>query len=207
MLSSNYTEKDVEEETPPLESRKWMTTVVVHMQPIAPYSPESPAADAVLQAFEAIVQNVMTEHGAKTEGLGQDTLAGVFRGTGENVQDAWKGIQAAFAIMEKLGEQNRQRRSQNRFPIRVGIGVHSGPSPQEAPAEHFSALTKNVSKAEGLSILNRQTPFPSIFISKNTLRRLDGGRGYHIQPLGEAALHNQGEPTPVYAMMHAIQLA
>lgn len=184
-----------------------MTTVVVHMQPMAPCSSESPATDPVLEKFESIVENVMADYGATTETLGQDTLAGVFRNTGDKVQDAWQGIQAAFAVLEKLGEQNRRRKSQNQFPIRVGIGVHSGPAPPGMQTERFAALTQNVSKAEGLSILNRQTPFPAIFISKNTLKRLDGGRGYHIQPLGEAPLHNQSEPMPVYAMMYALQSA
>lgn len=207
MLSAKYGKQDLKEEKPTSSRRKWMTAVVVHMQPIASYLPENPLTDQILEEFADVVQNVIADYGGTTKAVGQDTLAGVFRSAGDSVQDVSQGIQAAFAIMEKLGDRNRQRASQNHFSIRVGIGVHSGPAPPKAPAEHFSPLMQNINKAEGLSILNRQTPFPAIFISKNTLKRLDDGRGYHIQPLGEAAVHDKGDPMPVYAMMYALQPA
>jgi len=206
MLSMMCAEKDLEEGNA-TASGKWMTTVVVHMQPIAPSTSESPAANPVLDEFERIVRKIMDDHEATTKALGRDTLASVFRSVDDNVQDAWQGIQAAFAVMERLGDENGRRKSHNRFPIRVGIGVHSGPTPPGTRAEYISALTQNVSKAEELSILNRQTPFPAIFITKNTLKRLDGGPGYHVQPLGEAPSNDQGEWMPVYAMMHAWQPA
>jgi len=205
MLSTTCAETDLGEEKAPSSGKKWMTAVVVHMQPIAPYATESPAVNPVLRSFKAIVRDVMADHGALTEALGQATLGSVFHATGDNVQDVWHGIRAAFAVMEKLGDQNRLRSSQNRFPVRVGIGVHSGPTPRGAPTQPLSALAQNLSKAKGLSILNRQTPFPAIFISKNTLTRLDDGRGYLIQPLGEAPLQNLREAMPVYAMMYASQ--
>lgn len=206
MLSPEYGEKDLEKKRP-AASRKWLTALVVHMQPIAPGAAENVTADADLETFTGIVQDVVADFGGTTEALGRDTLAGIFRGDGRSMQDVWQGIHAAFAVMEKLADQNQQRRSQNRLPIRVGIGVHSEPAPPEGLTERFSAATHNIDKAEGLSILNRQTPFPAIFISKNTLKRLDSGGEYHIQPLGETPVHNQGEPMPVYAMMYALQAA
>lgn len=207
MPSTEYAENDLEEESPVSSRRKWLTVLVVHMQPITTCSAENPRADSALETFTAIVQNVVADFRGTTEMLGRDTLAGMFRGDGDSVRDVWQGIHAAFTIMEKLAEQNQRRRSQDQLPIRVGIGVHSGPTPPGAPTGTFSALTGNIDKAEGLSILNRQTPFPAIFISKNTLKRLDSGSEYHIQPLGETPLRNQGEPMPVYAMMYALQPA
>lgn len=207
MLSAKYVAKDLEEENPLSNSSKWMTMVVVQLQPIAPCSSEKAAVDPALEAFEAIVRDVMAEHGGKMASVGQDTLATVFSGNGDNIPDVWQGVRAAFAVMEKLGDQNRRRSSQDQLPIRVGIGVHSGPAPANAPTEQLSAVPQEVSKAEGLSVLNRQSPFPAIFISKNALKRLDDNRGYHIHPLGEAPVHNQHERMPVFAMMYASQSA
>ena len=206
MLSPEYAEKDLEEENP-VPSRKWLTVIVVHMQPITTGAPENATADAALETFTGVVQDVVAAFGGTTGTLRRDTLAGIFHSDGDGMQDVWQGIHAAFAVMEKLADQNQQRRSEDQLPIRVGIGVHSRPTPPETLREPFSKVTQDIDKAKGLSILNRQTPFPAIFISKNTLKRLDSGGEYYIQPLGETPVHEQGEPMPVYAMMYALQPA
>ena len=55
-----------------------------------------------------------------------DAIMAVFRSPAQLEDHAWRAMQTALAMRSSLSEFNIQRLAQNKKPIRIGIGVHSG---------------------------------------------------------------------------------
>jgi hypothetical protein len=90
------------------------------------------------------------------------------------------------------------------LPLRVGIGLDSGFMPverQRLPAGITRTLARHISQAKELSDLNRQTPFPAIFVSSGIVDGLARQNGYIVQNLGSVPVANRCEPLAVYAVL------
>lgn len=114
------------------------------------------------------------------------------------------GIDTAVKLMNRLTAENKERLAQDLVPLRVGIGLDSSAiplNPNLAQMENRSRLEACIRQARNLCDLNRQTPFPAIFISQNIAACLNGQQHYTVQNLGDVTVPRSGELLAVYALM------
>ena len=160
------------------------TTLVVQIQPV-PCKGGTPFGEAFESCFTT-VNRVARRYGGRVKWLDEDKIVCQFsRGT-----TACQGVEAAFQVMEALTALNQNRLSLVQTPIRVGIGVNS---------RQGSACP--VAKARALSELNRQTPFPAIFVSAETMEAMKQATGrYFVQALATPSSRTPGD---LYALLPA----
>lgn len=180
-----------------------ITFLFVRLNEIPGSEAEETALADELAGYREIIEAVGGEFQAITRLLNASTALLLFRCTPGTETPSRKGIQAAVTLRRRLEALNRQRLAAEAIPFRIGIGVHSDSLSLSLPDERqrLRILQASVRDAEGLCLLNRQAPFPAIFVSRKALQGLGGNNGYNVQNLGEAFVPNQSKALTVYALM------
>lgn len=158
-------------------------TLVVQIQPV-PGTNGIRFREALEKCYDA-VSSIARRYGGRSEWLDEERILCIFS-SGMMASGQW--IDAAFHMMEQLTALNQNYLTVARTPIRVGIGANSGPG-SARPAEKAAVLSK----------LNQQTPFPTIFVSAETMEVLEPAASqYYVEPLEATS-----SETPVYALFPA----
>ncbi|MBI9097123.1 MAG: adenylate/guanylate cyclase domain-containing protein [Spirochaetaceae bacterium] len=80
-----------------------------------------------LNSYLSDMIDVIIENNGIIDKFMGDGILAVFGVPVSSKDHAESGIKAALAMTEKLIAQNRERSKQGLFPIKIGIGVHTGP--------------------------------------------------------------------------------
>ncbi|HAA28027.1 MAG TPA: adenylate/guanylate cyclase domain-containing protein [Cyanobacteria bacterium UBA8553] len=75
--------------------------------------------------FGLMAEPIFTNKGTLDKYIG-DAIMAVFRSPVHLEDHAWRAMQTALAMRSSLAEFNIERLAQNKPPIRIGIGIHSG---------------------------------------------------------------------------------
>lgn len=184
-------------------AKQVVTCLFVRLNEIAGSERDADIVVDELAAYRRVINEVGTAFQARTQLLDASSALLLFSSETAGEAPSRQGIQAAVVLRERLEAVNRQRIAEEWIPFRIGIGVHSDTlgsgigDDQKGPI----ALETSIQDAEGLSLLNRQAPFPAVFVSKNALEGLGATTGYSIQSLGEVSAPNQAKALTVFALM------
>ena len=75
--------------------------------------------------FGLMAEPIFTHKGTLDKYIG-DAIMAVFRSPAQLEDHAWRSMQTALAMRSSLLEFNTRRQAENKKPIRIGIGIHSG---------------------------------------------------------------------------------
>lgn len=103
-----------------------MFTDIVEFTPQAEDLPEQDTAELLNHHFALLGACIEHEHGMIDKYIG-DAVMAVWGGLQRQEDHADAAIRAALAIAKAVHEDNEQRKLQGRLPIRMRIGLHSGP--------------------------------------------------------------------------------
>ena len=104
-----------------------MFTDIVEFTPQAEDLPEHETADLLNHHFALLGACIEHEHGVIDKYIGDSVMA-VWGGVSHDEDHAGAAIRAALAITKVIKEDNALRRSAGHLPIRMRIGLHSGPA-------------------------------------------------------------------------------
>ncbi len=202
-LAENAVRPHAELPDPATASQQWIAILFIEIH-VSSNDYEIKSED-VAQAFAHYIQLAKQQINASNGyivGEGEHIVLAMFRDhTAEDVIRA--GTEAAVTLMNLLTSQNKKRLAQDLVPFRIGIGLDSNAISVTPNSPEISniGLEACIRQARNLCDLNRQTPFPAIFISQNTASRLNGRRFYTVQDLGDVTIQRTGETLAVYALM------
>ncbi len=179
-----------------------MTTLAVHV-----YENNLPdsASGQTLPDYSYTLQATAVLHGGHVLQAQPNELQAIFYSERHNGQHATKAITAALAMMEQINVINQHRHpddAADAAPLRISIGVDTGPVTihTEMLNTHITANGKSLQIASQLRELNKQAPFPTIFISAQTYQYLPDSTAWHIENLGNT-LWTAGQMLTVYAVV------
>lgn len=184
---------------------KWMMTLYAQINaPRGAEQRDEPQPGVVRSEYRRIIERIIGAHEGDVIAVADDAVLATFATPEEETGPECWGLRAAVTLMAEVAAMNRQRVAQDLLPCRVGIGLDCGSIPDDGIRRHPRlqvGLERHINRARRLSILNCQTPFPSIFLSGNAVQRIGTGNGYTIQNLGDVTVPEQAEPVAVYALM------
>lgn len=184
---------------------KWMMTLYAQINTPRGKEPrDEPQPEIVRSKYRRIIEGTIGAHEGDVIAIADDAVLATFATPEEEPGPGWKGLRAAVTVMAEVATWNRHRVAQDLPPYRVGIGLDCGSIPDDGIRRHPRlqvGLERHISRARSLSILNCQTPFPSIFLSASAVDRIGTFNGYTIQHLGDITVPDQPEPVTVYALM------
>ncbi len=159
-------------------------------------------ARALNHHFEILCRAVDVEGGTVDKFLGDGMMA--FFGAPDRLEGhAAAAVRAAAAIRDELEEDNRKAPAEGRPPLRIRIGIHTGPvivgNIGAADRVNYTIIGDTVNVSQRLQGLAKELvpeETVAIVISGETAARLD--ERFMITPAGEHRLRGRGEATEVY---------
>lgn len=116
-------------------------------------------------------------------------------------QNPANALHAAIAMQQALQTYNYERSHKNRIPIRMGIGIHTGPlimgiigdqhrldAATIADSVNTSSRIESLTKHYGVSIL----------LSEESLKKIDNPAQFKLRYLGKVQVKGKHEPIGVY---------
>jgi class 3 adenylate cyclase len=104
-----------------------MFTDIVAFTPQAEHLPEQETADLLNHHFALLGACIEHEHGIIDKYIGDSVMA-VWGPLAGSPDHAGSAIRTTLAIAKVIREDNRMRRADGKAPIRLRIGLHSGPA-------------------------------------------------------------------------------
>jgi len=124
-----------------------------------------------------------------------DAIMAIFPG---NAADA---LSAAIAMQQEVRELNRKREINNRLPIKIGVGMHTGPlimgitgDEDRMDATTISDTVNTASRLESLTKYYKG----NIIISDATLRQISNTEIFHLRHLGMVQLKGKHAPISIH---------
>ena len=116
----------------------------------------------------------------------------------ENTEDI---LFAAIAMQQRLNTYNENRITKNKIPIRMGIGIHTGPLIMGIIGDknRFDAATisDSVNSASRIEELTKYYG-ASILLSEVSLKKLENAASFHFRYLGEVQVKGKLKPLKIY---------
>lgn len=148
-----------------------------------------------VNAFHGRMGPVVQQHkGFVNQYLG-DAIMAIFPGSPEDA------LKAAIGMQQTLSKYNQERASQNRKPIRIGIGLHTGPlimgiigDQNRLDAATISDTVNTASRMEGLT----KHYSTSILLSEDSMTDLLHPDAFHLRFLGPVQVKGKVKPIGIY---------
>ncbi|MBV9835027.1 MAG: adenylate/guanylate cyclase domain-containing protein [Alphaproteobacteria bacterium] len=204
----------MEEGTDTLVSRRRVITVmftdIVGFTPQAEEMDELNSAELLNQHFEMLGGAIEHEHGVIDKYIG-DCVMAVWGGIRRMPDHADSACRAALEIARLIREDNARRRADGLAPIRVRIGIHSGPAVVGnigAPGRlNYTVVGDTVNVAQRFEQLGKQHMAEAeeviVLISGETLGMLQDRESLGVEPVfvGEQTVRGRHEPEHVYRLV------
>jgi adenylate cyclase len=156
--------------------------------------------------MRGIVKVIRDHEGIVNKFVGDAALAffGVLPEIRSSEESARDATSAGLAMLDYLEEFNRQRSERNEEPLRIGIGVNTGPVVAGTVGSEerleYTILGDTVNVAHRLSDLNKEYPNYDVFISAETFHRLGKDLRDRAMHLGETSVKGRVASVDVYAL-------
>ncbi|WP_085936909.1 adenylate/guanylate cyclase domain-containing protein [Enhydrobacter aerosaccus] len=187
-----------------------MFTDIVEFTPHAESLPEHETADLLNHHFALLGACIEHEHGVIDKYIGDSVMA-VWGGVSAAEDHADHAIRAALAIARVIKEDNVQRRAEGKPPIRVRIGLHSGPvvvGNIGAPGRvNFTVVGDTVNIAQRFEQLGKEFLVPGeevvVLTSGETLAAVKDrdSLGIDLPPPQRWGLRGHEQPVDVYRLV------
>jgi class 3 adenylate cyclase len=157
--------------------------------------------------MQGIVQIIREHNGVVNKFVGDAALAffGVLPETRPPEESASEAISTALAMLDYLEELNRQRRERDEEPLRVGIGINTGPVMAGMVGSNirleYTVIGDAVNVAQRLSDLNKEYSHYDVFFSAATYRELEWELQSRAVHLGKTRVEGRAAPVDVYALV------
>jgi adenylate cyclase len=204
----------MEEGNDSLVSRRRVVTVmftdIVGFTPQAEDMDEIGTAELLNRHFEMLGGAIDREHGVIDKYIG-DCVMAVWGGIRRMPDHADAACRAALEIARLIREDNVKRRAEGLPPIRLRIGVHSGPvvvGNIGAPGRvNYTVVGDTVNVAQRFEQLGKRYMAAEdeviVLVSGDTLNMLQDREALGVEPLfvGEQAVRGRQEPELVYRLV------
>jgi len=204
----------MEEGTDSLVSRRRVISVM--FTDIVSFTPQAEAMDEIASAellnkhFEMLGSAIDHEHGVIDKYIG-DCVMAVWGGIRRMPDHADSACRAALEIAQLIRADNAKRRAEGLPPIRLRIGIHSGPAVVGnigAPGRvNYTVVGDTVNVAQRFEQLGKQhmaeTDEVIVLVSGDTLSMLQDRDALGVEPLfvGEQTVRGRQEPELVYRLV------
>ncbi len=166
--------------------------------------PADLVADFLNRHFGLIAECVEAEGGTVDKYIGDGVMA--FWGAPEDQPDhAARAARAALAVVERIAEDNAERTKIGQQPVRLRIGIHSGPvvvGNIGAPGRvNYTIIGDTVNTAQRLEQLGKEFDGDAaavVLTSAETVSMM--GTGFDVEAVGARVLRGRTEETNVYLL-------
>ncbi|MCW5732723.1 MAG: hypothetical protein KIS73_01275 [Enhydrobacter sp.] len=187
-----------------------MFTDIVEFTPQAEDLPEQETAEMLNHHFALLGACIEHEHGIIDKYIGDSVMA-VWGSLSGSADHAAAAIRAALEIARVIREDNRMRRVAGKTPIRVRIGLHSGPAVVGnigAPGRvNFTVVGDTVNVAQRFEQLGKEFMGPDdevvVLVSGATLGMVkdSGSLGLDLPPPERHQVKGRDAPVEVYRLV------
>ena len=187
-----------------------MFTDIVGFTPQAEDMDEIGSAELLNRHFELLGPLIDQEHGVIDKYIG-DAVMAVWGGIRRMPDHADAACRAAIAIAQAIRTDNQRRRTEGQDPIRLRIGVHTGPVTVGnigAPGRiNYTVVGDTVNVAQRLEQLGKQHMQPAddviVLGSAATIEALQDPSSLGVEPVfvGEQVIRGRQEPLGVFRLV------
>jgi len=162
--------------------------------------------DLLNEYMQGIVKIIREHNGVVNKFVGDAALAffGILPETRPSGEGARHGIAAALAMLDYLDEFNRQRGERGEEPLRIGVGVNTGPVVAGTMGSderlEYTVLGDTVNVSQRLSDLNKEYPEYDVFFGASTYYGLDSELRERTVHIGETRVKGRVAPVDVYGL-------
>ncbi|MBN2658463.1 MAG: adenylate/guanylate cyclase domain-containing protein [Spirochaetales bacterium] len=155
--------------------------------------------------LSGMIDVIIANNGIIDKFMGDGILA-VFGVPVSSDDHAESGIKAALAMNEKLEELNRERTGQGLFPIKIGIGVHSGPviggNLGNSNKLEYTVIGDTVNVASRIENLTKRYNSPLI-LSGTTYEKLSPQmrKQVNMKAIANAEIRGKTQPLTLYSLL------
>jgi adenylate cyclase len=156
--------------------------------------------------MRGIVQVIRDHDGVINKFVGDAALAffGILPETRPLEQGARSAAAASLAILDYLEEFNRQRQERDEAPLRIGVGVNTGPVVAGTMGSEerleYTVLGDTVNVAQRLSDLNKEYTECDVFVSADTYLELGRDLKNRAKHIGKTKVKGRVAPVDVYGL-------
>jgi adenylate cyclase len=148
---------------------------------------------------ERIGPIIRENHGFINQYLG-DAIMAIFPG---NATDA---LAAAVSMQKAVQEMNSTRLLTNKSPIKIGVGMHTGPLIMGITGDRdrmdATTIADTVNTASRLEGLTKHFQV-NILLSEASIKNLSDPQDFHLRHLGSVQLKGKFEPISIYECFYA----
>lgn len=187
-----------------------MFTDIVEFTPQAEDLPEHETAELLNHHFALLGACIEHEHGIIDKYIGDSVMA-VWGSLSGSADHAAAAIRAALEIARVIREDNQMRRAAGKTPIRLRIGLHSGPAVVGnigAPGRvNFTVVGDTVNVAQRFEQLGKEFMGPDdevvVLVSGATLAMVKdkGSLGLDLPPPEQHQVKGHDAPVEVYRLV------
>jgi adenylate cyclase len=156
--------------------------------------------------MQGVVKVIRDHGGVINKFVGDAALAffGILPETRPFGQSAREAVSAALAMLDYLEEFNNKRLEQGEEPLRIGVGVNTGPvvagTMGSAERLEYTVLGDTVNVSQRLSDLNKEYPAYDVFLSADTHRGMGEELRARAVHIGETRVKGRVAPVDVYGL-------
>jgi adenylate cyclase len=158
-------------------------------------------AVALLNQFHGRMVGCIFGRGGTLDKYIGDGLMAYFGAPVAQADHAEQAVRCALDMHRQLAEMNRARAAAGLEPLRLGVGVHSGPvilgDIGAEQRREFTAIGDTVNVAARLEQLTKDTGAPTL-VSEATRSRVSADLGF--TPLEPVAVRGKSEPLRIYRL-------
>ena len=157
---------------------------------------------ALLNDYFGRMSRVIEQHRGQVSKFIGDGLMAVFGAHAPNPWQVNDAVHAALAMQQALAEHNAARAANGGPPLRVGIGIHTGPAVAGVLGSHtlmeFTVIGGTVNLASRVESLTRTHDAP-ILVTDAVRTRLDPR--FRLQPMPPTLVRGVAEPVATWAVV------
>lgn len=138
--------------------------------------------------------------------LGGDSIMALFGAPVADLNSPRMALHAGLRMRARLAALNERRRARGDVPLRIGIGINTGPVVAGGVGSEdrleYTVLGDAVNVAARLESLTKDYPQYDILISETTLQNLPDRNLLETVDLGEVKVKGKMEPVRVFAVLN-----
>ncbi|HEY4770314.1 MAG TPA: adenylate/guanylate cyclase domain-containing protein [Myxococcales bacterium] len=170
-------------------------------------SEKLPAQEVVrmLNDYFELMVDILFEHNGILDKFIGDAIMGLWGAPVKRPDDATNAVRAAVKMQKRVAEWNEERVAQDKVPIRIGIGLHTGQvvvgNMGSSKALSYTAIGDGVNLASRLCGVARED---MVVISEECALRA-GKDKFMLEALPPAKVKNREAPVEIYRVLEALE--